>query len=86
MKLSRKYQGNDQAKAQNRALSGRRTASRSRAARRGRPLRSCRIGKTDAEFGSVPDVNRPHAKKIMGDIKNYSDIAPVMQISEVVVG
>ena len=27
----------------------------------------------------------PHAKEIMGDIKNYTDIAPVMQISEVVV-
>jgi uncharacterized protein (TIGR02118 family) len=28
----------------------------------------------------------PHAKEIMGDIRNYTDIAPVMQISEVVVG
>lgn len=28
----------------------------------------------------------PHAKEIMGDIKNYTDITPVMQISEVVVG
>ncbi|MDQ0072935.1 uncharacterized protein (TIGR02118 family) [Variovorax boronicumulans] len=28
----------------------------------------------------------PHAKEINGDIKNYTDIAPVMQISEVVVG
>lgn len=28
----------------------------------------------------------PHAKEITGDIKNYTDIAPVMQISEVVVG
>ena len=28
----------------------------------------------------------PHAKEIMGDIKNYTDLAPVMQISEVVVG
>jgi len=28
----------------------------------------------------------PHAKEIMGDIKNYTDIAPVMQISEVIVG
>jgi uncharacterized protein (TIGR02118 family) len=27
----------------------------------------------------------PHAKEIMGDIKNYTDVAPVMQISEVVV-
>lgn len=27
----------------------------------------------------------PHAKEIMGDIANYTDIAPVMQISEVVV-
>jgi uncharacterized protein (TIGR02118 family) len=28
----------------------------------------------------------PHAKEIMGDVKNYTDIAPIMQISEVVVG
>ena len=28
----------------------------------------------------------PHGKEIMGDIKNYTDIAPVMQVSEVVVG
>ncbi len=28
----------------------------------------------------------PHTKEIMGDIPNYTDIAPVMQISEVVVG
>jgi uncharacterized protein (TIGR02118 family) len=27
----------------------------------------------------------PHAKEIMGDIKNYTDVAPVVQISEVVV-
>ena len=27
-----------------------------------------------------------HAKEIMGDIPNYTDIAPVIQISEVVVG
>ena len=27
----------------------------------------------------------PHALEIMGDIPNYTDIAPVMQISEVVV-
>jgi len=27
----------------------------------------------------------PHAKEIMADIGNYTDIAPVMQISEVVV-
>jgi uncharacterized protein (TIGR02118 family) len=27
----------------------------------------------------------PHAQEIMGDIANYTDIAPVMQISEVVV-
>jgi len=25
----------------------------------------------------------PHAKEILGDIKNYTDAAPVMQISEV---
>jgi uncharacterized protein (TIGR02118 family) len=28
----------------------------------------------------------PHAKTIMADIPNYTDIAPVMQVSEVVVG
>ena len=28
----------------------------------------------------------PHAKEIMADIPNYTDIAPVMQISDVVVG
>ena len=28
----------------------------------------------------------PHMKEIMGDIPNYTDIAPVLQISEVVVG
>jgi uncharacterized protein (TIGR02118 family) len=28
----------------------------------------------------------PHAQEIMADIANYTDLAPVMQISEVVVG
>jgi uncharacterized protein (TIGR02118 family) len=28
----------------------------------------------------------PHAQEIMGDIPNYTDISPVLQISEVVVG
>ncbi len=28
----------------------------------------------------------PHAAEILGDIKNYTDLTPVMQISEVVVG
>lgn len=28
----------------------------------------------------------PHAQEIMGDIANYTDVAPVIQISEVVVG
>lgn len=28
----------------------------------------------------------PHAKEIMADIANYTDLAPVMQISDVVVG
>jgi len=28
----------------------------------------------------------PHAKEIMGDIPNYTDLTPVIQISEVVVG
>lgn len=28
----------------------------------------------------------PHAKAILGDLLNYTDLVPVMQISEVVVG
>lgn len=28
----------------------------------------------------------PHAEEIMGDIPNYTDLSPVLQISEVVVG
>lgn len=28
----------------------------------------------------------PHAKEILGDIRNYTDLTPVMQVSEVVVG
>ncbi|MEO8937443.1 MAG: EthD family reductase [Burkholderiaceae bacterium] len=28
----------------------------------------------------------PHAQEIMADIKNYTDLAPVIQMSEVVVG
>jgi uncharacterized protein (TIGR02118 family) len=28
----------------------------------------------------------PHAKEILGDIPNYTDLQPVLQISEVVVG
>lgn len=28
----------------------------------------------------------PHAKEIMGDIPNYTDLQPIVQISEVVVG
>jgi uncharacterized protein (TIGR02118 family) len=28
----------------------------------------------------------PHAKEILGDIPNYTDISPLMQISEVIVG
>jgi uncharacterized protein (TIGR02118 family) len=28
----------------------------------------------------------PHAKEILGDIPNYTDLSPVIQISEVVVG
>jgi uncharacterized protein (TIGR02118 family) len=27
----------------------------------------------------------PHAQEIMGDIPNYTDVSPVVQISEVVV-
>jgi uncharacterized protein (TIGR02118 family) len=28
----------------------------------------------------------PHVKQIMGDVANYTNLTPVMQISEVVVG
>ena len=28
----------------------------------------------------------PHAEEIMGDIPNYTDLSPIVQISEVVVG
>ena len=28
----------------------------------------------------------PHAKEIMADIPNYTDLSPVIQVSEVVVG
>ena len=28
----------------------------------------------------------PHAEQIMADIPNYTDLAPVLQVSEVVVG
>ncbi|GAA4335598.1 EthD family reductase [Variovorax defluvii] len=28
----------------------------------------------------------PHAKEILGDVRNYTDLKPLMQISEVVVG
>lgn len=28
----------------------------------------------------------PHAQEILGDIPNYTDLAPIVQISEVVVG
>jgi uncharacterized protein (TIGR02118 family) len=28
----------------------------------------------------------PHAKEIMSDIQNYTDVSPVIQISQVVVG
>ena len=28
----------------------------------------------------------PHAKEIMADIRNYTELAPIVQISEVVVG
>jgi uncharacterized protein (TIGR02118 family) len=28
----------------------------------------------------------PHVKEIMGDIVNYTDLVPIMQISEVIVG
>ena len=41
------------------------------------------------EFESQEAMGRclsAHGREIMGDIPNYTDIAPVMQISEVVVG
>ena len=43
----------------------------------------CHLG-----FDSVDSFNAafaPHAQAIMGDIPNYTDVSPVLQISEVVV-
>jgi uncharacterized protein (TIGR02118 family) len=37
------------------------------------------VGEFQTGFG-------PHAKEIMADIANYTDLSPVIQISEVVVG
>ena len=40
-------------------------------------------------FDSIDDYQRgfgPHAQEILGDIPNYTDISPVVQMSEVVVG
>jgi uncharacterized protein (TIGR02118 family) len=37
------------------------------------------VGSFEAGFG-------PHAQEIMADIPNYTDLAPVIQISDVVVG
>lgn len=36
--------------------------------------------------GAFQSAFEPHAQEILGDIPNYTDIAPVIQISEVVVG
>jgi uncharacterized protein (TIGR02118 family) len=47
------------------------------------------VGMCELFCDSVDSFNAgfgPHAAEIMGDITNYTDLAPVMQISEVVVG
>ncbi len=46
------------------------------------------VGMCHLFFESVETFERsfgPHAKAIMADVPNYTDIAPVMQISDVVV-
>ncbi len=46
------------------------------------------VGMCHIYCNSVEDFQAafgPHAKEIMADIANYTDLAPVMQISEVVV-
>ena len=46
------------------------------------------VGKCDIFFKSVDSFQTafgPHAQEIMGDIPNYTDIQPVIQVSEVVV-
>lgn len=47
------------------------------------------VGMCHVFCDSVEDFQRglaPHRDEIMGDIANYTDIAPVIQVSEVVVG
>ena len=47
------------------------------------------IGMCHIFCNSVEDFQKgfgPHSKEILGDIKNYTDLSPVIQISEVVVG
>ncbi len=47
------------------------------------------VGMCHLYFDSVESFQTafgPHAKEIMADIPNYTDLAPVIQISEVVVG
>ena len=47
------------------------------------------VGMCHVFCDSVEDFQNafgPHATEILGDIKNYTDLTPVMQISEVVVG
>lgn len=46
------------------------------------------VGMCHVHCDSVESFQRgfgPHAKEILADIANYTDLAPVMQISEVVV-
>ena len=46
------------------------------------------VGMCHLFFDSVEAYQRafgPHAKEILGDIPNYTDLSPVIQISEVVV-
>ena len=47
------------------------------------------IGMCHLHFNSVQSfqaVFGPHAKDIMADVPNYTDLSPITQISEVVVG
>ena len=47
------------------------------------------VGMCHVYFDSVESFQGafgPHAQEIMGDVPNYTDLSPVIQVSEVVVG
>jgi uncharacterized protein (TIGR02118 family) len=47
------------------------------------------VGMCHIYFDSVESFQGafgPHAQEIMGDVANYTDLSPVIQVSEVVVG